>query len=148
MLTESLVIATEDPPKQTNNTTTGIFLHEFQPTPAPRQTFKKSSSKTNCLVVNQSHVFAAQLGKAVVHVYSRDRSNQEALIPFSERITALTLVGERDGGHVLVLGTAEGRIILWEVGNFDIERTSFWLRDVSSSERDDKFSQPSIILSR
>jgi pre-rRNA-processing protein IPI3 len=44
-------------------------------------------------------------------VYSRDRGNQEALISFAERINCLTLVN--DG--LLVLGTAEGRIILWEV---------------------------------
>lgn len=56
-------------------------------------------------------MFAAQADKAVVHVYSRDRGNQEALVSFLERIHSLTMIGET----VLVLGTAEGRLILWEV---------------------------------
>ena len=65
----------------------------------------------NSLVASSTHIFAAQADKAVVHVYSRERGNQEALVSFPERIHSLALAG--DG--TLVLGTAEGRIILWEV---------------------------------
>ena len=56
-------------------------------------------------------MFAAQKDKAHVHVYSRAKGNQEALVPFPERITSIALVGD-----VLVLGTAQGRLTLWEVG--------------------------------
>ncbi|KAI7331129.1 WD40 repeat-like protein, partial [Hortaea werneckii] len=41
----------------------------------------------------------------------REKGNQEAIIPFTERITCLTLSREET---VLVLGTAEGRCFLWE----------------------------------
>lgn len=119
MLTESLVISTVDPEKQTNNTSTGIHVHELQPLPALKSTFKKSSSKPNCLAVSQTHVFAAQSGKAVVNVYNRDRNNQETTVPFPERISALTLALQDDGAGVLVLGTEEGRIILWEVSRLE-----------------------------
>lgn len=89
----------------------GIFVHELQPSSTIKSSFKKSSTPVNALAVSSTHVFAAQADKAVVHVYSRERGNQEALISFPERIHCVTLV--LDG--VLVLGTAEGRIILWEV---------------------------------
>ena len=65
----------------------------------------------NALAASSTHIFAAQADKAVVHVYSRERGNQEALISFPERIHSLALIGE----GVLVLGSAEGRVILWEV---------------------------------
>jgi hypothetical protein len=90
----------------------GIYLHELNPSPTIKSSFKKSSTPVNALAVSSTHIFAAQADKAVVHVYSRERGNQEALISFPERIHCVTLVG--DG--VLVLGTAEGRVILWEVG--------------------------------
>jgi hypothetical protein len=89
----------------------GIYVHELQPAPAIKSSFKKSSTSTNALAVNSTHIFAAQAEKAVVHVYSRARCNQEALISFPERVQSLTMAG--DG--ILVLGTAEGRVILWEV---------------------------------
>ena len=65
----------------------------------------------NALAASSTHIFAAQADKAVVHVYSRERGNQEALVSFPERIHSLALIGE----GVLVLGSAEGRVILWEV---------------------------------
>lgn len=89
----------------------GIYLHELNPSPTIKSSYKKSSTPVNALAASSTHIFAAQLDKAVVHVYSRERGNQEALISFPERIHCVTLVG--DG--VLVLGTAEGRVILWEV---------------------------------
>ena len=57
-------------------------------------------------------MFAAQADKAVVHVYSREKGNQEATVPFPERITCITLACD---DSVLVLGTAEGRIFWWEI---------------------------------
>ncbi|KAH7382096.1 WD repeat protein-like protein [Cadophora sp. MPI-SDFR-AT-0126] len=89
----------------------GIYFHELHPIPVVKTSLKKSSTRVNGLAANSTHIFAAQADKAVVHVYSREKGNQEALISFPERIHSLTLLG--DG--VLVLGTAEGRAILWEV---------------------------------
>ena len=93
----------------------GICLHEFQPSPTLRSTFKKSSTPANCLAVSPSHIFAAQAEKAIVHVYSRERGNQEATVPFPERIRSIAVAGGRNG-DILVLGTEGGRLILWEVG--------------------------------
>lgn len=92
----------------------GICLHEIQPSATLRSTFKKSSTPTNCLAVSASHVFAAQADKAIVHVYNRERGNQEATVPFPERIRSIAIVGGKNG-DVLVLGTEGGRLILWEV---------------------------------
>lgn len=95
----------------------GICTYEFQPNASLRTALKKSSTDPNCLAVSASHVFAAQAGKAVVHVYSRERGNQEATIPFPERIRSIAIAGGKDeGAAVLVLGTEGGRLILWEVG--------------------------------
>lgn len=92
----------------------GVCLHEFQPSPTLRSTFKKSSTSANCLAANPSHVFAAQAEKAIVHVYSRERGNQEATVPFPERIRSIATAGGKNG-DILVLGTEGGRLILWEV---------------------------------
>jgi hypothetical protein len=115
MLSESFITSIRAQPKSANTAIAkdvGIYQHELHPTHTVKSSFKKSSTPVNALAANSSHIFAAQTDKAVVHVYSRERGNQEALISFPERIHSLTLVG--DGA--LVLGTAEGRIILWEVG--------------------------------
>jgi pre-rRNA-processing protein IPI3 len=92
----------------------GICVHEFQPSPSLRSTFKKSSTPVNCLAVSPSHVFAAQSEKAIVHVYSREKGNQEAVVPFPERIRSIAIAGSKNG-DILVLGTEGGRLILWEV---------------------------------
>lgn len=47
-----------------------------------------------------------------MHVYSREKGNQEATVPFPERVTSLALALDET---VLVLGTEGGRILLWEV---------------------------------
>lgn len=88
----------------------GIYAHSLWPTFAAKSTFKKSATPPHCLAVSDTHVFAAQHEKAYVHVYSRLRGNQEAFVAFPERIRCLTLAG-----NVLVVGTVEGRIMLWEV---------------------------------
>ncbi|KJZ75852.1 hypothetical protein HIM_04676 [Hirsutella minnesotensis 3608] len=112
-LSELLFSATCGPPIAANTAVSkdvGIWAHAVTPSWAVKATFKKSSSPRHCLAVNESHIFAAQDQKAHVHVYSRARGNQEALVSFQERIRCLALAGD-----VLVLGTAEGRLILWEV---------------------------------
>lgn len=116
MLSEAFVTAIRAQPKTANTTAqkdVGIYLHELHPTHSVKSSFKKSSAPVNALAVSSTHIFAAQADKAVVHVYSRERGNQEALISFPERIHTLNLIG--DG--VLALGTAEGRLILWEVSH-------------------------------
>ncbi|KAL1583971.1 hypothetical protein WHR41_07348 [Cladosporium halotolerans] len=115
MLSEQLVAAIGAPFKATGTSVAkdaAIFVHEYQPSGTQRTIFKKSVTPQNCLAVSSTHIFAAQAEKAVVHVYSRERGNQEATIPFTERISCLTLACE---DAVLVLGTTEGRIFLWEI---------------------------------
>ncbi|AEO65669.1 f35d1879-6433-4e6b-bd6a-e2d711f61b96 [Thermothielavioides terrestris] len=87
----------------------GIYCHTLSPAYSVKSTFKNSSSSVNSLGVSETHVFAAQHEKAYVHVYSRLRGNQEAFVPFPERIRCLTLAGD-----VVVVGTTEGRLMLWE----------------------------------
>ena len=116
MLSESFIASTLSSAKTPTATLrdVGICLQEFQPSPQLRSTFKKSSTTANCLAVSPSHIFSAQADKAVVHVYSRERGNQEALVPFPERIRSIAVAGAKYG-DVLVLGTEGGRLILWEV---------------------------------
>jgi pre-rRNA-processing protein IPI3 len=113
----------------------GIYIHELQPSSTIKSSFKKSSTPVNALAASSTHIFAAQADKAVVHVYSRERGNQEALISFPERIHSLTLVG--DG--VLVLGTAEGRVILWEVSVVGCIQNQELCADSVRSAQDDRF---------
>lgn len=115
MLTESFIASTLNPEKPSNTIAVGIHLHDFQPIPALKNTFKKSSTNPNCLAIHPTHIFAAQADKAVINVYSRERNNQEAIVPFPERIHSIALAGEADGAGILILGTGGGRIILWEV---------------------------------
>ena len=115
MLSEHLVASIGAPFKATGTSIAkdaAIFVHEYQPSGTQRAMFKKSATPQNCLAVSSTHIFAAQAGKAVVHVYSREKGNQEATIPFTERINCLTLACD---DAVLVLGTTEGRVFLWEV---------------------------------
>lgn len=117
MLSESLVASVLGSAKtQTSSTLkdVGICVQELQPASALRATFKKSSTPPNGLAVTPAHVFAAQTEKAVVHVYSRLRGNQEATVPFPERIRSVAVAGGQNG-EVVVLGTEGGRLILWEV---------------------------------
>ena len=119
MLSESFLVSTlassKGPSTNSILKDTGIHLHEFQPRLALRQSFKKSSTLVNCLAVSESHIFAAQADKAVVHLYSRDRGNLEATVPFPERIGSLAYAGV--GTALLVIGTEGGRLILWELAS-------------------------------
>ena len=120
MLSEELFSAVCGPPIAANTAVSkdvGIYAHSIAPSWQSKATFKKSSAPVHGLAVNDTHIFAAQDQKAHVHVYSRARGNQEALVAFGERIRSLTLAGE-----VLILGTAEGRLILWEVSYFMLQR--------------------------
>ncbi|KIX94945.1 uncharacterized protein Z520_09255 [Fonsecaea multimorphosa CBS 102226] len=117
MLTESFIAATLTANKAAAHASAalkdvGIFLHEFQPQRVFRQGFKKSSTQPGCVAISDSHIFAAQADKAVVNVYSRERVNQEATVPFPERVSSLAYA---NGAEILVLGTEGGRLILWEV---------------------------------
>ena len=118
MLTESYiaaVLSSEKSAAQNAHKDAGIFFHDYQPIPSLKSIFKKSSTKQNCLAVNSTHAFAAQADKAVVHVYSREKGNQEAIVPFPERISSLALIADKTAADILVLGTEGGRLILWEV---------------------------------
>ncbi|KIE00743.1 WD40 repeat-like-containing domain protein, partial [Metarhizium majus ARSEF 297] len=88
----------------------GIYGHSLTPSWTIKSTFKKSSAPPHGIAVNDTHIFAVQDQKAHVHVYSRLRGNQETLVAFPERIRSLALAGD-----VLILGTSEGRLILWEI---------------------------------
>lgn len=92
----------------------GIYHQNLSPY-SVSHAFKKSSAPPHCLAVSDTHVFVAQENKAHVHVYTRAKGNQECFVSFPERIRCLALVG-----NVLVLGTIEGRLILWEVCAFDL----------------------------
>ncbi|KAL4863761.1 hypothetical protein BDV12DRAFT_177046 [Aspergillus spectabilis] len=117
MLSESFIastLASAKTPASASLRDVGICLHELQPSTTLRSTFKKSSTAPNCLAVSPSHVFAAQSEKAIVHVYSREKGNQEATVPFPERIRSIAVAGSKNG-DIAVLGTEGGRLILWEV---------------------------------
>ena len=109
------ILASEKLPANAATKDAGIFLHDLQPLPSLKSTFRKSSTKSNCLAVTTTHVFAAQADKAVVHVYNVDRQTQEAVVPFPERISSIALVGQPDEVGILALGTEGGKLILWEV---------------------------------
>jgi len=150
MLKESFIASTLNPEKPSNSTAVGIHVHEFQPIPALKSTFKKSSTNANCLAVGPSHVFAAQADKAVIQVYNRGRNNQEAVVPFPEKIHSIALVGGSDRAVTLVLGTEGGRVILWEVCISILHSTEIavTLIEYSSLELADKSPLYSIISSR
>ncbi|EMT61173.1 Pre-rRNA-processing protein IPI3 [Fusarium odoratissimum] len=112
MLTQEFVSTICGPPLAANTAISkdvGIYSHSLTPSHTIKASFKKSSTPFNGLAVSESHIFAAQDQKAHVHVYSRIRGNQEALVPFPERIRSLALAGQ-----VLVVGSTEGRLFLWE----------------------------------
>lgn len=118
MLTESFLVSTLTSGKSNKSALSkdvGIYLYDLQPITALKSSYKKSSTQPNCLAASTSHIFAAQAEKAVIHVYSRQRGNQEAVVPFPERIHSIVLCGDVDGGGMLALGTEGGGLILWEV---------------------------------
>jgi len=126
MLTESFIAATETVKPSaahlsSNLKDVGIFLHEYQPQCMIRQGFKKSSVAKNCLVSSSTHVFAAQAGKAVVNVYSIEKGNQEATVPFPQKISSLTYA---EKAAIVILGTQDGKLMLWEVATGRVSTSS------------------------
>ncbi|KAF1830419.1 WD domain-containing protein [Decorospora gaudefroyi] len=123
MLIEQFVAAISASTKPNTGVTkdAGIFVHEFQPLAAQRHVFKKSATAPNGLAVSASHIFAAQSDKAMVHVYSREKGNQEALVPFPERIHSIALAAQET---VLLLGTESGRVLAWEICSGRLVSTS------------------------
>lgn len=119
MLSQEFISTISGPPLAANTAVSkdiGIYSHSLTPSHTIKTTFKKSSTPVNGLAVSPTHVFAAQDQKAHVHVYSRQRGNQEALVPFPERIRSLALAGQ-----VLVVGSVEGRLFLWEVSTISFK---------------------------
>ena len=116
MLTEQFVAAISASTKPNTGVTkdAGLFVHEYQPLAAQRHVFKNSATAPNGIAVSSSHIFAAQSDKAIVHVYSREKGNQEAIVPFPERIHSIALAAE---DTVLLLGTESGRVLAWEVSH-------------------------------
>lgn len=117
MLSEQFIASIGEPEKAPSTNIikdAAIFLHEFQPLRTQRSVFKKSATPPNCLALSESHIFAAQADKAVVNVYSRVHGNLEATVPFTERVTCLALACQ---DTVLVMGTNEGRLFLWETSS-------------------------------
>lgn len=114
MLTEHFIASVGVPAKAPGPNVpkdAAVFLYEYQPLSTQRTLYKKSATLPNCLAVSENHIFAAQADKAVVHVYNREKGNHEATVPFTERISSITLACE---DSILIIGTVEGRIILWE----------------------------------
>ncbi|KAI4866199.1 putative ribosomal assembly complex component Ipi3 [Hypoxylon rubiginosum] len=113
MLTESYLVSVTGQPLANNTAVSkdaGIYEHTLHPSHSTTNTFKKSSTPRNCLAVSDTHVFAAQDEKSTVHVYSRAKGNQEAVVTFPERIQSVALLDD-----VLFLGSQEGRLIIWEI---------------------------------
>jgi pre-rRNA-processing protein IPI3 len=81
---------------------------------AQRHVFKKSATAQNGIAVSSTHIFAAQTEKAIVHVYSREKGNQESIVPFPERIHSIALAAQ---DTVLLLGAESGRVLAWEVSH-------------------------------
>ena len=126
MLTENFVAATLTTNKPSQHFSSslkdvGIFLHEYQPQSSFRHGYKKSSVQPQCLAISESHIFAAQAEKAVINVYSREKGNHEATIPFPDRIRSIAFA---DGAAVLVIGTEEGKLILWEIATGRLSTSS------------------------
>ncbi|KAF7527341.1 hypothetical protein G7054_g10490 [Neopestalotiopsis clavispora] len=112
MLTERYFAAVNGPPIANNTAIAkdvGIYEHILHPSHSTASTFKKSSAPPNCLAVSNTHVFSAQHEKSTVHVYTRAKGTHEVTVTFQERIKTITLFGQ-----ILVLGTDQGRVILWE----------------------------------
>ena len=119
MLNENFIAATLATSKNLNVSTSlkdvGLIVHGFLPKRTVLQRFKKSSAKVNNMAYSRTHIYAAQADKAVVHVYSREKGNQEATIAFPERIASLTFLGDSAG--FLILGTEAGQLIVWDVAS-------------------------------
>jgi pre-rRNA-processing protein IPI3 len=75
--------------------------------------YKASATGPYSLAASDSHIFAAQSAKSAVHVYNVEKGNQEATVPFPEKITAIATAG--DIGQYLIIGSESGNVLIWEV---------------------------------
>lgn len=122
MLTESYFASISGPPLANNTAIVrdaGVYEHTLHPNHATTAVLKKSSVPRNALAASATHVFAAQDDKSTVHVYTRPKGSQEAIVTFSERIRSVALQDD-----VLFLGTQEGRLIAWEVSSDTREQSN------------------------
>jgi pre-rRNA-processing protein IPI3 len=144
MLTEQFVAAISASTKPNTGVTkdAGIFIHEYQPLAAQRHVFKKSATAPNGIAVSESHIFAAQSDKAILHVYSRDKGNQEAIVPFPERIHSIALAAQ---DTVLLLGTESGRVLAWEVSHDPVLTCVFRLEILIPSRSAQAASSPRLL---
>ena len=120
MLTESFVASISSSVEVKGSSATvpvvkdaAIFSFNLNPHFAQTKVLKKSNTTQNALALSDSHVFAAQADKAVIHVYNWEKGSQEATIPFPEKIAVVAVAGEC--GEYLVMGTESGRVMVWEV---------------------------------
>lgn len=161
MLTETF-IASVGEQINAHRTDTGkdatIVLLEHQPIVQIKSFFKKSVTPPHCLAASTSHIFAAQHAKAVVNVYSRAKGNQEATVPFPERVSSIALAC---ADTVLILSTFEGKIFLWDITsgrqvhttqahlqaitNLAVDSTSNFLISVSADSTAQVWSIPSLL---
>ncbi|EFX02134.1 ribosomal assembly complex component [Grosmannia clavigera kw1407] len=112
MLAEDFFTAVNGPPLASNTAIAkdvAVYHQTLSPSYGVRTTFRKSATPVGGLAVSPAHIFAAQQDRAYLHVYSRLRGGQEAAVPMPEKIRCLALAGD-----VLIAGTAEGRLLLWE----------------------------------
>ncbi|CAK7236914.1 Pre-rRNA-processing protein ipi3 [Sporothrix curviconia] len=115
MLSEDFFAAVCGPPLTSNTAIArdvSIYHQTLSPAHSVQATFKKSATPVGGLAVSTAHVFAAQQDRAYVHVYSRLRGGQETFVPMPEKVRCLAVAG--DDGSIVVVGTAEGRLLLWE----------------------------------
>lgn len=124
MLSEFLLASISSAAKSTTPASSGtglppvkdasIFRLAIEPNSRDAPTIYKSSlTGRNGLAASQSHIFAAQLQKAVINVYNVEKSNQEAIIPLPEKVTAIATAG--DSGEYVIIGSESGDVLIWEV---------------------------------
>ncbi|KAF3263550.1 Pre-rRNA-processing protein ipi3 [Orbilia oligospora] len=85
-------------------------LHSFTQT----STFKKSCTPSNSLAISPTHIFAAQSDKTVLNVYNRTKNSLETTVPLPEQLTAVTC---SSNGGIVAMGTASGRVNIWETSS-------------------------------
>ncbi|RVD90132.1 uncharacterized protein DFL_001108 [Arthrobotrys flagrans] len=85
-------------------------LHSFTQT----STFKRSCTPANSLAVSPTHIFAAQSDKSVLNVYNRSKNSLETTVPLPEQLTAVTC---SSNGGIVAMGTASGRVNIWETSS-------------------------------
>lgn len=119
MLSENFVVSTKSANTVGEHTAKfdGLQVYEYQPQVTPRKSYKNSSCEINSVGLSKTHIFAAQAGKSTVHVYNRFTGRQDATVAFQRKITSIAVTWT--DFPVVVLGTDDGSLVLWEVCAFD-----------------------------